>query len=97
MRVQNSENRNRIAVTFDSISIESKSNRITDYRNITRGGSINRNRNRDYLKNRNRHDYAKIEKIDNRLKNNRNTIIFAIISSVSKVDDLKIKIVLCVY
>jgi hypothetical protein len=33
----------------------------------------------------------KIEKIDNRLKNNRNTIIFTIISGISKVDDLKIK------
>jgi hypothetical protein len=33
-----------------------------------RSRSINRNRNRDYLKNRNRHDYAKNLKADNRLK-----------------------------
>jgi hypothetical protein len=39
----------------------------------------------------------KIENIDNRLKNNRNTIIFTIISGVSKVDDLKIKWCYCTW
>jgi hypothetical protein len=51
-----------------------------------RGGSINRNRNRDYFKNRNRYDYTNIiEEIDNRWKNNRNRDYFSISSSIEKV------------